>query len=257
MNDPRRSGPRPRAFGFAGRDWLALLVAASVAACGSPTPRASRAVPAANPAASGSASPLVSAGSAPDATAGGMTIAFLGDSLTAGLGLLSDQAYPAVIGRQFAADGYSEVEVINAGVSGDTTAGGLRRLDSTLEPGVRIVVVALGGNDALRGLSPAQTHDNLESIVKNAQARDVQVVLVGMLAPSNLGPDYRDAFAKAYVDLSREFKKTVIYVPFLLEGVAGEPSLNQADGIHPTADGAKLIADHLYPTLRNLVDSMQ
>lgn len=240
--------------------WLAVLgVAAGLAACGSPQ----RGAPAtggsaANTGGSGSAAPAAAGGAAADSSAGNaLKIAFLGDSLTAGLGVLTDQAYPAVIGKQFASDGYSEVEVVNAGISGDTTAGGLRRIDNALEPGVRIVVVALGGNDALRGLSPAQTHDNLESIIKASQARDVQVVLVGMLAPPNLGPDYRDAFAKAYTDLARQYKRTVTYVPFLLEGVAGDPALNQADGIHPTADGARLIAEHLYPTLRNLVDAMQ
>lgn len=240
--------------------WLAVLgFAAGLAACGSPQ-RGAAATGAATGGGSAAAAPVTAArgAAAPDSGAGNsLKIAFLGDSLTAGLGLLSDQAYPAVIGARFAADGYPEVEVVNAGVSGDTTAGGLRRLDNALEPGVRIVVVALGGNDALRGLSPTETHDNLESIIKQSQARDVQVVLVGMLAPPNLGPDYRDAFARTYTDLARQYKKTVTYVPFLLEGVAGDPALNQQDGIHPTADGAKIIAEHLYPTLRNLVDSMQ
>ena len=242
--------------------WLAVLgFTAALAACGSPQ----RGAPAANGVVSGGSgsgaaaqAPAAGGGTGADAGAGnGLKIAFLGDSLTAGLGLLSEQAYPAVIGKQFASDGYSDVEVVNAGVSGDTTAGGLRRLDAALEPGVRIVVVALGGNDALRGLSPTQTHDNLESIIRGSQAKDVQVVLVGMLAPPNLGPDYRDAFAKTYTDLARQYKKTVTYVPFLLEGVAGDAALNQADGIHPTAAGAQIIAEHLYPTLRNLVDAMQ
>jgi len=197
------------------------------------------------------------AGAAESGANGSLKIVFLGDSVTAGLGLLADQAYPALIGNQFATDGYSQVEVVNAGVSGDTTAGGLRRLGDALESGVRILVVALGGNDALRGLSPTQTHDNLAAIISGAEAQGVQVVLVGMLAPPNLGPDYRDAFARAFIDLSREHKKTVAYVPFLLEGVAGNPALNQPDGVHPTAEGAKIIADHLYPTLRNLVDAMQ
>jgi acyl-CoA thioesterase-1 len=208
---------------------------------------------------SGGGVPAGSATSAPEsgANAGSMKIVFLGDSVTSGLGLLVDQAYPALIGKQFADDGYSQVEVVNAGVSGDTTAGGLRRLGEALESGVRIVVVALGGNDALRGLSPAQTHANLAAIIRGAEAQGVQVVLVGMLAPPNLGPDYRDAFARAFTDLANEHKKTMAYVPFLLEGVAGNPALNQQDGIHPTAAGAKIVADHLYPTLRNLVDAMQ
>jgi acyl-CoA thioesterase-1 len=211
---------------------------------------------------SGSAAPAASAGAssaAADSANGGadtFKISFLGDSLTAGLGLLTDQSYPSDIGRLFTESGYNEVEIVNAGVSGDTTAGGLRRLDDATA-GVRILVVALGGNDALRGLSPAQTRENLDKIIKGAQAKSVQVVLVGMLAPPNLGPDYRDAFSKAFTDLAREYKKTMMYVPFLLEGVAGNPALNQDDGIHPTAEGAKVIADHLYPILRNLVDAMQ
>ena len=211
------------------------------------------------PASRGGAGVPAAAASAQEsgANAGAIKIVFLGDSVTSGLGLLADQAYPALIGNHFAADGYSQVEVVNAGVSGDTTAGGLRRLGDALESGVRILVVALGGNDALRGLSPMQTHDNLAAIIRGAEAQGVQVVLVGMLAPPNLGPDYRDAFSRAFVDLASEHKKTVAYVPFLLEGVAGNPALNQPDGVHPTAEGAKIVADHLYPPLRNLVDAMQ
>jgi len=237
----------------------ALMVVAGIAwavmttACGS---SGSSAPPAAR---DGAAAPATASSGAPggSATGGSIKIAFLGDSVTSGLGLLDDQAYPAVIGNQFAADGYSEVEIVNAGVSGDTTAGGLRRLGDALEPGVRILVVALGGNDALRGLSAAQTKDNLAAIIHGAQAESVQVVLVGMLAPPNLGPDYRDAFAHVFSDLARDNAKTVAFVPFLLEGVAGNPLLNQPDGIHPTAEGAKIVAGHLYPTLRNLVDAMQ
>jgi acyl-CoA thioesterase I len=238
----------------------ALLVAAGlvsafvVASCGGPSASVGSAAP---PVAGTPGAAPAAAAPSTGAASGAIKIVFLGDSVTAGLGLLTDEAYPAVIGRQFAADGYPEVEIVNAGVSGDTTAGGLRRLDDVLEPGARILVVALGGNDALRGLSPAQTHDNLAAIIQGAQAKDVQVVLVGMLAPPNLGPDYRDAFAKAFADLARDDKKTVAYVPFLLEGVAGNPALNQPDGIHPTAEGARIIANHLYPTLHNLVDAMQ
>jgi acyl-CoA thioesterase-1 len=234
----------------------ALASAVIASACGFSGSSSSSGPPASR---GGAGVPAAAATSAPEsgATGGSFKIVFLGDSLTAGLGLLADQAYPALIGNQFAADGYSEVEIVNAGVSGDTTAGGLRRLGDALESGVRILVVALGGNDALRGLSPTQTHDNLAAIIHGAQAQGVQVVLVGMLAPPNLGPDYRDAFSRAFVDLAGETRKTVVYVPFLLEGVAGNPALNQRDGIHPTAEGAKIVADHLYPTLRNLVDAMQ
>jgi acyl-CoA thioesterase-1 len=226
------------------------MISTSCGFSGSSTPPESR---------GGAGVPAAAPASAPEsgANAGAIKIVFLGDSVTAGLGLLADQAYPTLIANQFAADGYSQVEIVNAGVSGDTTAGGLRRLGDALESGVRILVVALGGNDALRGLNPTQTHDNLAAIIRGGEAQGVQVVLVGMLAPPNLGPDYRDAFSRAFVDLAREHKKTVAYVPFLLEGVAGNPALNQPDGVHPTAEGAKIVADHLYPTLRNLVDAMQ
>jgi acyl-CoA thioesterase-1 len=258
----RRSSPtsevgRP----MAGRGWAALMVVVAAASgvmaisCGF-SGSSSSAPPAARGAAASPATANTGAANA-SAPGGGIKIVFLGDSVTAGLGLLADQAYPALIGNEFAADGYAEVEIVNAGVSGDTTAGGLRRLGDALESGVRILVVALGGNDALRGLSPAQTHDNLASIIHGAEAQSVQVVLVGMLAPPNLGPDYRAAFSRAFTDLARDNGKTVAYVPFLLEGVAGNPMLNQADGIHPTAEGAKIVADHLYPTLRSIVDAMQ
>lgn len=236
-----------------------LVLAATVAACSSPPPPASRTQPRTSSETTGHAAAAPASAAATDAggTSGTFKIVFLGDSLTAGLGLLADEAYPADIGRQFAADGYSQVEVVNAGISGDTTAGGVRRLDSTLEPGARIVVVALGGNDALRGLNPTQTHDNLATIIKHAQAKSIQVVLVGMLAPPNLGPDYQETFQGAFTDLAHVYSKSIVFIPFLLDGVAGNPALNQTDGIHPTADGAKIIADHLYPALRTLVDAMQ
>ena len=200
--------------------------------------------------------PLSGGGDQP-ATPAKIKIAFLGDSVTAGFGLLSEQAYPVAVQALFAADGYQEVEIVNAGVSGDTTAAGLRRLDDTLEPEVRILVVALGGNDALRGLATQDTHDNLARIIERTTARNVAVVLVGMLAPPNLGVDYREAFSAAFVMLAGEYKDKMTYIPFLLEGVAGNPSLNQADGIHPTADGAKIIAEHLYPPLKILVYAIQ
>lgn len=182
-------------------------------------------------------------------------IAFLGDSLTAGLGLLSEQAYPAEIERLFAGEGYDSVEVINAGISGDTTAGGARRVEGVLEPGVRVIVVALGGNDALRGLTTKDTQDNVAKIIQTAKARGVQVLLAGMEAPTNLGEDYRKNFREVFTQLARE-PGVVNFVPFLLEGVAGNPALNLSDGIHPNAEGAKIIAQLLYPRLRTMVDSL-
>jgi acyl-CoA thioesterase-1 len=188
--------------------------------------------------------------------AGAVGISFLGDSLTAGLGLLTEQAYPHVLEQMFASEGYTEVEVVNGGSSGDTTAGGLRRVDQLLQPNTRILVVALGGNDALRGLTAAQTHDNLAAIVDRALERGVAVLLAGMLAPTNLGEDYQLAFRGAFTRLSTEYRGSISFVPFLLEGVAGDPSLNQEDGIHPNARGARVIAEHLFPELRRLVDDV-
>jgi acyl-CoA thioesterase-1 len=180
-------------------------------------------------------------------------VVFLGDSLTAGLGLLSQQAYPQVVADLLENEGY-HVEPVNAGVSGDTTAGGLRRVEPLLSGSTRILVLALGANDALRGLTTQQTHDNLSQIIDVALSRGVYVLLCGMEAPTNLGPDYRESFRNVYINLLREHQGRISFVPFLLEGVAGNPALNQADGVHPTAEGARIIAQTIYPKLRDLVD---
>ena len=183
-------------------------------------------------------------------------IVTLGDSLTAGLGLTTSQAYPALLQDMFAAEGYREVEIQNAGVSGDTSAGGRRRVQGLLTPTVRGLVVALGANDALRGISVCETRENLSQIIEQALGAGVNVILTGMEGPTNLGEDYRTSFREMYVELAREYGRQVIFVPFLLEGVAGNPSLNQADGIHPNEAGAKVIAELLYPRLRDLVDQL-
>jgi acyl-CoA thioesterase-1 len=130
----------------------------------------------------------------------------------------------------------------------------LRRVEQLLEPSVKILVVALGGNDALRGLTVAQTKDNLRQIIEIARGRGVQVMLCGMEAPTNLGEDYRTAFRQVYFDLLREHQRQIVYVEFLLKDVAGQPELNQADGIHPNEAGSKIIADNLFPLLRGMVD---
>jgi acyl-CoA thioesterase-1 len=183
-------------------------------------------------------------------------IVFLGDSLTAGLGLLSEQAYPVLIGQKFAAEGYANVEIVNAGISGDTTAGGARRVEDLLEPDVKILVVALGGNDALRGISTSQTHENLAAIIAAARAKGASVFLAGMEAPTNLGVDYQQNFHAIFGQLAHDNKDIVTLGPFLLEGVAGVPGLNQSDGIHPNPEGARIIAENLYPRLRVMVDSL-
>ena len=177
-------------------------------------------------------------------------IVFLGDSLTAGLGLPSGQSYPALIGRKLKDRGY-EYEIVNAGVSGDTSAGGVRRLDWSLEGDVRALVVALGANDGLRGLPIDDMKKNLETVLERAKARNIPVVLAGMEAPPNNGPDYTRAFRDVYTELARDY--SVRFVPFLLLGVAGNASLNQADGIHPNARGAEIVADLVWAELEPLL----
>lgn len=186
-----------------------------------------------------------------------VVVVILGDSLTAGLGLATNEAFPARLQAKFLNEGYDQVEILDAGVSGDTTAGGLRRVESLLVPGnVRILVVALGGNDALRGLSVTQTRQNLKAIIDTALESGVDVMLTGMEGPTNLGEDYRAGFRNAFADLAAEYSGRITFVPFLLEGVAGNPTLNQPDGIHPNTEGAALIAEHLYQPLQNMVDQL-
>lgn len=176
----------------------------------------------------------------------------LGDSLTAGLGLPPDEAYPALIQQRLNDEGL-KFHVVNAGVSGDTSAGGLRRLDWALEGDVRVLVVALGGNDALRGLPAAELRQNLSTMIERAQARQVTVVLAGMEAPPNFGKDYTVEFRQVYSDVSKKYN--VKLLPFLLDRVAGNVALNQRDGIHPTSEGARLVADNVWGVLRPLLDA--
>jgi acyl-CoA thioesterase I len=174
----------------------------------------------------------------------------LGDSLTAGLGIAKDQAYPAVLQRKIDAAGL-RYEVVNAGVSGDTSAGGLSRLEWSLEGDVRVLIVALGGNDGLRGLPVAEMRRNLGTIIERAQQRRIKVLLAGMESLTNMGPQYQGAFHDVFPALATQYR--VAFVPFLLEGVAGRAELNQPDGIHPTPDGARAIAEHVWPFLQPLL----
>jgi acyl-CoA thioesterase-1 len=176
----------------------------------------------------------------------------LGDSLTAGLGLQIDQAYPSLLQQRIDAESLG-FEVVNAGVSGDTSAGGLSRLDWALDGDVRVLIVALGGNDALRGLPVSELERNLSAILEYAQARHIRVMLAGMEAPPNFGEVYTTAFHEVYPRLATRYHVT--FVPFLLQNVAGIDVLNQRDGIHPTAEGARLVADNLWPDLRALLSS--
>lgn len=180
-------------------------------------------------------------------------IVALGDSLTAGLGLLESQSYPTVLQQRIDADGY-EFDVVNAGVSGDTSAGGLRRLDWALDGDVRVLIVALGANDGLRGLSVADMKQNLSSIIQRAKDRRVVVIFAGMEAPPNYGQEYGMAFRQAFRDVA--LKQRVLFIPFLLQNVAGHSELNQGDGIHPNAQGAARVADTVWGVLRPTLDQM-
>lgn len=173
-------------------------------------------------------------------------IVAFGDSLTAGLGVAQEEAYPAQLQRRLEAAGY-KYRVINAGVSGDTTAGGVRRIDWVLNSKPSIVILELGANDGLRGIDPAQTRANLETIIGRLQAAGVTVVLAGMKLPPNYGKDYTGRFAAIYPDLAAKYR--IPLMPFFLDGVAAREVLNQADGIHPTEAGYRVIVENLFATL--------
>jgi acyl-CoA thioesterase I len=177
-------------------------------------------------------------------------IVALGDSLTAGLGVAADEAYPARLEARLAREGYA-YRVVNAGVSGDTTAGGLRRVDWVLRAKPEIVIVALGANDGLRAQSPQAMRENLAAIVKRLQAAGARVLLAGMRLPPNYGAEYTKEFQAVFPEVARS--TGVALMPFLLDGVAADPRLNQPDGIHPTASGQQVIADRLWPYLRPLL----
>lgn len=228
---------------------LALLAAACD---GSGTPAGDQ------PAAAAMAAPATAVvpGAAPDVTSvrADRRVVFLGDSLTAGLGLPADEAFPALIAERLAARGQGWT-VVNAGVSGDTSAGGLRRLDWSIGDGAAVLVVALGGNDALRGLPAAELEKNLDAIVSAAVARGVRVLLAGMEAPPNNGPEYTARFRDVYPAVARRHGAAL--VPFLLDGVAGDAALNQADGIHPNRDGARKVADTVWRELEPIVRELE
>jgi acyl-CoA thioesterase-1 len=180
------------------------------------------------------------------------TVAFLGDSLTAGYGLGEAEAFPARLEERFAEQGLP-FRAVNAGVSGDTSAGGLARLDWVLSTGPDVVVVELGPNDGLRGLDLAMTERNLRQIVRRARDAGARVLLVGMRIPPNYGPDYAGRFEALYPRLAEELE--VPLVPFLLAEVGGVPELNQGDGIHPTAEGQEIVAANVAPHLEPLLEA--
>jgi acyl-CoA thioesterase-1 len=184
------------------------------------------------------------------ADAPGRVIVALGDSLTAGFGVAPDEAFPALLAERLRREGY-DYRVVNAGVSGDTSAGGLRRVGWVLRAKPEIVIVALGANDGLRGQSVTAMRQNLEQIVRRVQAAGARVLLAGMRMPPNYGESFTREFVAAYQEVAR--RTGVPLVPFLLEGVATDPALNQVDGIHPNARGHRVIAERMWPHLRPLL----
>ena len=185
----------------------------------------------------------------PAAAAERVIVAF-GDSLTAGLGVTPEDSYPARLQARLRAEGYA-YRVVNAGASGDTTAGGLRRVEWALKNKPDIVIVALGANDALRGQDLTSVRANLDGIVARFQKAGVRVLLAGMEVPPNYGGKYAADFRQLYVDIAR--KRGTAFLPFLLDGVAANPALNQPDGLHPTAAGYRIVVDRLWPHLEPLL----
>lgn len=178
-------------------------------------------------------------------------IVAFGDSLTAGLGVGANESYPAQLQRRLDDLGY-HYRVINAGVSGDTTAGGVRRVSWVLSSKPALVILELGGNDGLRGFSLEQTKSNLREIIQRLQQAGVTVVLAGMKLPPNYGPEYTKGFEAIYPTLAKEYRLSLI--PFFLEGVAASSSLNQADGIHPTKEGYRIIVEQILKVIGPLLD---
>ncbi|MEM6525629.1 MAG: arylesterase [Bacteroidota bacterium] len=176
------------------------------------------------------------------------TIIFFGDSITAGYGLSKEQAFPALVKDMLAADGLNH-EVLNAGLSGETSAGGLSRIDWILKKPVDVFVLELGANDGLRGLPLASTKQNLQQIIDKVKKEnsDVVIVIAGMMVPPNLGSEYTKEFQQIFPDLAKS--NNAVLIPFILEGVAGDENLNLPDGIHPNVQGHKIIASNIKPII--------
>ncbi|WP_449257282.1 arylesterase [Bosea sp. (in: a-proteobacteria)] len=201
------------------------------------------------------AAPTALARSAAAPAPGGKTLRLvaLGDSLSAGYNLPGSAAFPAVLEQALRKKGLS-VEIVNAGVSGDTTQGGLERLDWSVPEGTDGVILELGANDALRGIDPAQTRQALEAMIQRLQERRIPVLLAGMYAPRNLGTDYAQRFDAIYPELAKKYG--LVLYPFFLEGIAGDRALNQADGLHPTAEGVKAIVRAILPTVERFIATL-
>ena len=180
------------------------------------------------------------------------TILFYGDSITAGYGIGTDLAFPKLVETKLQNEGYA-VEVINGGLSGETTAGGLTRIDWMLNRSYDIFILELGGNDGLRGLPIAETESNLNKIIERVKAKNpaTKIIVAGMMVPPNMGPEYSEDFKGVFESVARNNKATLI--PFLLEDVGGIEDLNQPDGIHPNAAGHEIIARNIYPVIKKLL----
>ncbi|HHY86692.1 MAG TPA: arylesterase [Verrucomicrobia bacterium] len=183
------------------------------------------------------------------------TIVVLGDSLAAGSGVAPEESFPALL-QKFIDERGMKFRVVNAGVPGDTSAGGLRRLDWLMRQRIDVLIVELGGNDGLRGILPEATRTNLQSIIDRTRARypDVEVILAGMQMPPNMGEQYQKEFERIYPELAE--KNNAHLIPFLLENVGGRPELNQPDRIHPTAEGQRIVAENVWKILAPVLEEM-
>jgi len=181
-----------------------------------------------------------------------LTILFLGDSLTEGYGLDEEESFPSLVKEMLAADGIN-IRVLNAGISGSTSASALSRLQWYIRSQPDLMVLSLGANDGLRGLSIDEMKANLAETIEFAQANGVQAAITGMMVPPNMGPEYTDAFARVFPDLATEYD--IPLMPFLLQDVAAVPELNQADGIHPNAEGTRIVATNMVSFLKTILSS--
>jgi len=181
-----------------------------------------------------------------------LTILFLGDSLTEGYGLDEEESFPSLVKEMLAADGIN-IRVLNAGISGSTSASALSRLQWYIRSQPDLMVLSLGANDGLRGLSIDEMKANLAETIEFAQANGVQAAITGMMVPPNMGPEYTDAFARVFPDLATEYD--IPLMPFLLQDVAAVPELNQADGIHPNAEGTRIVATNMVSFLKTILPS--
>ncbi len=181
-------------------------------------------------------------------------IVAVGDSLTEGLGVEVNEAYPALLADKLQADGY-QYEVVNAGVSGETSSGALSRIDWLLKLEPDIVILETGGNDGLRGINTDLTKDNISTMIDRFQENDIDVILAGMQTIQNLGQEYTEAYAEIYPTVAED--KDVLLIPFFLEGVAAEPELNQEDGIHPTAEGYQIVLETVYPYVVEAIEAYE